>query len=151
MLNWARNQNLKRVQKLIAVGGPLDLESASIRLKSGISRLYDLRINKILRSWYPQANVKPLMTVYEIDKHFTAQKHGFKDREHYYSACSPINFLDEIQIPQHFVIAENDPLIDIDHYRKLKSSPLRHLIITEGGGHIGYGDWMAKLITSILK
>ena len=151
MLNWARSQSLKRVQKLISVCAPLDLDVTSRRLKSGFSRLYDFRFNKILRTWYPKANVKPLMTIFEVDEYFTSKTHGFKDRNDYYTSCSPINFLDEIQIPQHYIASENDPLIDVNLYKKLKPSPLRHVLITEGGGHVGYGEWMAKLIASILK
>ena len=151
MLNWARKQNLKRVQKLIAVCAPLDLETASLRLKSGFSRIYDFRFNQILRTWYPSAKVKPLMTIYEVDEYFTSKKHGFKDRKDYYTSCSPIHFLDEIQIPQHYIAAENDPLIDVSQFKKLAPSPLRHVLITEGGGHVGYGEWMSKLVTSILK
>jgi predicted alpha/beta-fold hydrolase len=151
MLNWARKQNLKRVQKLIAVCAPLDLHSASKRLTSGFSRFYDFRFTQILRSWYPQSKVHALMTIYEVDEFFTAKTHGFKDRADYYTSCSPINFLDEIQIPQHFVVAENDPLIDVNIYKKLQPSPLRHVLITEGGGHGGYGRWMKDLITTFLK
>jgi uncharacterized protein len=151
MLNWARKQNLKRVQKLIAVCGPLDLDSASRRLKTGFSRLYDFRFNRILRGWYPRAKLKPFMTIYDVDEFFTSKAHGFKDRNDYYTSCSPLYFLDEIQIPQHYIVAENDPLIDVKEYKKLKPSPLRLITITEGGGHVGYGNWMKSLITNILK
>ncbi len=151
MLNWARGQTLKRVQKLISVSAPLDLDRTSRKLKSGMCRIYDLRFNKILRSWYPKARIKAHMSIFEVDEFFTARTHGFKDREDYYRSCSALYFLDEIQIPQHYVVAANDPLIDIKDYRDLKPSLLRHVTITDGGGHVGYGPWMEKFILNQLK
>jgi predicted alpha/beta-fold hydrolase len=150
MLNWARGKGCERVQKLIAVSAPLDLESASKRLRRGFSKLYDFRFNRILHKWHPEARVTPLMSIFEIDEHFTAPTHGFRDRDDYYKSCSALNFLDEIQIPQVYVVAKNDPLIDIEFYYGLEKSPTRHLVITEGGGHAGYGHWMSDLVFDLL-
>jgi uncharacterized protein len=151
MLNWARKQSLKRVDKLISVGSPLDLEITAQKLSSGFSRIYDWRLNKILRNWYPQSMVNSFMSIYEIDEFFTSRHHGFKNREDYYKNCSPLYFLNEIQIPVSLLVAENDPIVDVANYKNLNPSPIRQVMFTEGGGHVGYGSWIAKFIKKQLQ
>jgi uncharacterized protein len=151
MLNWARKQSLARAQKLIGVSPLLDLESTSTCLTRGFSRLYDYRFNKILRSWYPESNIKSEMTIREVDEVFTSRFHGFKNRNDYYQSCSALNFIDEIQIPQIFLSAQNDTLVTADTFEKIKPSPLRKIILTEGGGHVGYGHRMADFIKIVLS
>ncbi len=123
----------------IAVNAPIALDRASRLLTMGLNRIYDLRFMMDLRKRVPaEIQLKPWATVFDLDAAFTAPYGGFKSREHYYEECSAKRYLDQIQIPTLLLTAADDPFVDVQDYRAVKTSRQVHIHIEDHGGHMGY-------------
>ncbi len=148
----------------IAVNGPIHLDHCSLRLKTGLNRIYDYRFLLQLKS-YIREN-RPEMkkglkarTLREFDEYYTAPSGGFKDHLHYYETCSALPHLKNISIPTVMLSALDDPFVVGADYEKAEISPLVHLHLEKHGGHMGYLSkqgfgfyrWMDHAIESYLK
>ncbi len=123
----------------ISINAPIDLLDSSLRLKNGVNRLYDLRFVKRLSAMVKdQVSVPKFASLWDFDEIYTAPASGFKNREHYYSECSSIQYLGNIQTPTIMLTAEDDPFVSIHNYRKIPVNPYIYFHAEKHGGHMGY-------------
>jgi predicted alpha/beta-fold hydrolase len=134
-----------------AVSVPMVLRTASDRLGSGLSRIYD---RYLLRGLLAGAKNKAALlegagldvpavldcqSIREFDDRLTAPLHGFADAPDYYTQCSSRSFLDRIQRPTLILHAADDPFMRPDvvpDATELSESVT--LELSEGGGHVGF-------------
>jgi predicted alpha/beta-fold hydrolase len=128
----------------IAVNGPIHLDRASIMLTKGLNRIYDKRFvlelsNYIKRNRSKDVDLlKSVKTLRDFDKQFTAPIGGFGNRANYYSTCSAMGYLKQIEIPVVLLTAEDDPFVEVTDYKESKISDNVVLHVEKHGGHMGY-------------
>jgi len=77
-------------------------------------------------------------TLREFDSLFTAPLGGFSSVEEYYSTSSSAPNLEKIAASTLILAAADDPIVPIRPLEKAKLSESTQLVITPGGGHLGY-------------
>lgn len=128
----------------IAVNGPINLDSASVKLTEGLSKIYDKRFVLELLEYLKLNNpvaftkAKKVKDLREFDEVFTAPMGGFKDRASYYEICSAKQYLKDIQIPTVLLTAKDDPFVNYQDYLEAELSPTTVLHMEDYGGHMGY-------------
>lgn len=133
---------------LIAINPPIDLEDCSLRLQSGLNRLYQARFVRRLRRVLEQRKVQfadfPALAVprgaslWDVDECVTAPLGGFDDARDYYATCSTAKRLGQIEVPTVIVMAADDPFVDVERLASAPAGPHVFKHIEATGGHVGY-------------
>lgn len=135
-----------------AVSVPYDLGKCATRINRGFSRVYQKRLvrsmqQSVMAKMKKMAlplkleleDVFGLDTFWKFDDRVTAPLHGFRDAEHYYTACSSMQFLPEVKRPVLLVHSVDDPFLDpgaIPGERELPDDGV--LELSDYGGHVGF-------------
>lgn len=131
----------------VAVNPPCDLEACSHALLRGFSRVYDQRFVRILvdeigaraaSGRIPPVDFRGVKTLRDFDEAYTARAAGYRNRSHYYEACSCGPHLHAIQRPTVILTSEDDPIAPARELRRFHHSPALRLHIERYGGHMGY-------------
>ncbi len=131
----------------VAVNPPVDLEACSHHLLRGFSRVYDRRFVRLLvaeiqarvaAGRIPAVDFSGVRTLRDFDAAYTAPAAGYRDREHYYAACSCGPHLQGIQRPVVLLTAEDDPIAPAADLRRFPRAPALQLQVEARGGHMGY-------------
>ena len=95
---------------------------------------------KALTESFPDAKQPPLNagSVWDFDEAYTAPAGGYRDVEYYYYKCSANQYLNEIRIPTTILTSNDDPFVPPKVFREYPSSKHVKLVVTQGGGHMGY-------------
>jgi predicted alpha/beta-fold hydrolase len=129
---------------------PVDLESSCRKISIPGNRIYARRFVKSLKAKIASKAAKmqgldttPLQKIkslLEFDNAYTAPLHGFKNAVDYYTRCSAINFLNQINIPTLIVNTRNDPFLSEECFpeKQLQEHPYVKLEIPDRGGHVGF-------------
>jgi len=82
-------------------------------------------------------------SLYEFDDVLTGPLHGFDSADHYYSACSSINFLTSIKIRTLVVNALNDPFLSKSCLDRSAFENLDNVTFEtpKYGGHVGFSEY----------
>ncbi|MFO7857756.1 MAG: alpha/beta fold hydrolase [Ectothiorhodospiraceae bacterium] len=151
ILNWLGARGAAApVDAAITVGAPLDLERSVSYMGSGVRRMYDRYLTRILVRQLRRkaaAQTLPLAAgalagvtgLRAFDERVTAPLHGFRDAADYYRRCAPLNTLSQICVPTRMIHARDDPFVPPDSLPGPQSLPKPvHLAMQPGGGHVGY-------------
>jgi predicted alpha/beta-fold hydrolase len=144
---WIRSLPLEQVA---AISPPLNLAASSAKLDGWQNRPYRLRFMLDLKKkarekehQFPGTldleRLAQTRSLFEFDDLVTGPMHGFAGAADYYRRCSSLYLLDQIEIPFHIVLAENDPMLARGNYGDLmqKNQRLRLHLFPEGG-HCGF-------------
>jgi len=63
---------------------------------------------------------------------------GFAGADDYYRMSSSMRLLSEIRVPTVILTAADDPVVPVSIFHRAQLSPLVHMHITKGGGHMGF-------------
>lgn len=154
--------------KVISISAPCDLEASSRTLLRPINRLYTNNFlntleNKIkskaeIMDGIPVEDWKKVKNLWDFDEYFTAPLHGFKDARDYYSSCSSIRVLEDIQMPAYLISSEDDPFLTPECLPFALASKHRnfHFLPQKYGGHVGFTQdkqmsFADKMILQILQ
>lgn len=145
---------LSQIKKAVAFSVPLDLYTSCVKISEASNFVYSRRfLNNLKAKIISKAAVMPdvleteklknIKTLKDFDDNYTAPLHGFKDALDYYSACSSINFLDDISIPTLIVNAKNDPFLSEECYPEARLKGHEHVVfeMPERGGHVGFTEF----------
>ncbi len=133
----------------VAVSVPFDLESASMRLEQGVSRIYGrYLLRKLLNSYAKKCHAlhicgvegyPSIRSIYEFDDRITSIQNGFADAKDYYSRCSCAQFLKQITTPTLILHAQDDPFMQPEDVPGLQDlGPGVSLELSDQGGHVGF-------------
>ncbi len=131
---------------------PINLSRAADLLGSGVNRVYEkffvLGLNKLLRKQIKARLVNPdlldlkkfhmNMRIKDFDNHFTSIYSGYKDADDYYEKCSTYKKIQNIKIPTLILTSDDDSFVDVEDFKRLSASDHVQILITDGGGHLGY-------------
>jgi predicted alpha/beta-fold hydrolase len=125
----------------IVVNAPVNLQSAAELLTKGLSKIYDLRFYRKLRSDIKknyQMDLPLMGTTQDIDDIFTSKKSGFIDKNDYYEKCSTQSHVQNIQTPTFVLTSKDDPFVSFGNYKNLAWPNCVHVTYSKYGGHMGY-------------
>lgn len=157
----SRRHDLPAIKGVISFCAPLDMTESSHRFHQPRNKLYNRHFTKSLikhelsrqrPSGISETRLKGLHTVRDYDEAITCHIAGYGSAADYYEGTSAIHHLAKIQIPTLLIHSDNDPLIPVDAYLKIKTHSSLFCAITKGGGHVGFHDqdaahecWQAAL------
>lgn len=142
------------IQAAVPVSVPFDLANAARTLRSGISRVYQGYLLKMLvdatrekfasnpdlaDGLIDQQALAEIKTIYEFDDRVTAPLHDFSGADDYYARSSSGPYLQAIRVPVHILHAKDDPFMTpqaIPPEQALADSVT--LELSEHGGHVGF-------------
>lgn len=133
---------------LIAVSPPVDLYSSVMMFQEPSNAIYEKCFYRLLRSdvHYLHSKFKDLppirlprnMRLYEFDQLYVAPTFGFENAMDYYTKCSAIHVVEEINVPCKILLAEDDPIISHKSLDRCTLPSNVSLFKTKKGGHMGY-------------
>jgi predicted alpha/beta-fold hydrolase len=153
-LGETTTQKFEEVKKAVVFSVPLDLAGCSKEIDLPHNVLYSKRFLKSLKKKvnekkalipnFPAVDgLESIGSLYEFDDVLTGPLHGFDSADHYYSACSSINFLTSIKIRTLVVNALNDPFLSISCFDRSSFENLDNVTfeIPKYGGHVGFSEY----------
>ena len=144
-------QWLDRIHRIAAISPPIDLKLCSDNMERRLLRPYNRYFIRYLLERAPEGlRDNPIVTaalhrlprtMRELDERVTAPLAGFKDAIDYYDRTAAHQVLGDIQVPTLILAASDDPIVPVSCFdlaaRSTWSDSIR-LIITRGGGHVGF-------------
>lgn len=160
---------VERVAAAASVSAPIDLASASRRIRAPRNRLYHRYLLRRMKSealaapgpmsQAHRAIIRDVDDVLAFDDQVVAPAAGCRDADDYYARCSGMAFLADIRTPTLMLHAGDDPWIPHDAYRAIDWPALPSIVplFSRGGGHVGFhgrGDivpWHDRAIAWFLR
>lgn len=153
-LKYLGEQNYElpdQVKRSVVFSVPLNLHGSSIEISKAHNILYSMRFLRHLKKKIREKSalmpdklsingLSKIKSLLDFDNYYTGPIHGFKDAIDYYTQCSSIHFLKDIQIPTLIVNALNDSFLSEECYpfKQLEDHPLVHFESPDRGGHCGF-------------
>jgi predicted alpha/beta-fold hydrolase len=140
---------LQGLDGLISVAAPIDMLASSKRFHQFRNCIYMrhlLNRLKVLVNDVPGidpdllSKVKTVSSIWEFDDLYTGPNIGYADAAAYYSAATTCHRLEHPSIPILLIHADNDPWIPVGAYLTLNSSETLDILVSRGGGHVGFHD-----------
>lgn len=139
---------VEELKGVAAINPPLDPEDATIRLdqnpyiRSHFLKKWKSSLLK-KQSVFPEAYVLEgalkARSCMELTELLIPPYSDCVNAEDYFSRYNLRDgFLDEAAVPVMVITAEDDPIIDVDHFRQARLNSNVELIIQGSGGHCGY-------------
>lgn len=147
----AAEQPIPGLERVVALGPPIDLERCAALLTQPRNRFYeifflrDLLANAHQRQQFfpdlPPLRLPRRMTMRLFDDLYTAPRSGFADALDYYRRASSHHLIERIKVPALILTARDDPFIAAEPFEKLKVPEHITVRILRHGGHIGFVGW----------
>lgn len=151
LLKWLGEQaNAAPVRTAIAISVPFNLNSAALKLETGLSRIYQRHLLKkltaaVLRKAqlhsppFPLERLQELQTFRQFDNAITAPLNGFRDVDDYYNHSSCGQYLQYIRTPTLVIQARDDPFLpETALPAEDELGPAVTLELARRGGHVGF-------------
>jgi hypothetical protein len=144
----------KLLKGVISISPPVDLKLTGKVIGSALNGLYEAHFSKLMKAHVaeihaafslPEFRFPEKISFYDFDRIYKIPTCGFKSVDDYYTQCSSVHYLDQINIPCKILFAEDDPVIP--HSRLDREVLPKNITIykTKNGGHLGYlGNPRAK-------
>jgi predicted alpha/beta-fold hydrolase len=151
LLKWLGEQGERAAATTaIAISVPFDLHLAAIKLRRGLSRIYQRHLLTRLRESvrhkarrheppYPLERLHELDNFHKFDDAITAPLHGFDGVDDYYARSSSRQYLRAITVPTLLLQAADDPFLPADGLPgSSELGPGVTLELARHGGHVGF-------------
>ncbi|MCE2517596.1 MAG: alpha/beta fold hydrolase [Alphaproteobacteria bacterium] len=155
---------LSGLDGVVSVAAPIDMHASNKRFHSARNWLYMRHLLaglKQLAEHVPGiapdllARVRRVPTITGFDEVLTAPMAGFASADDYYTGASTFHRLDAPPRPTLLIHADNDPWIPVDAYLGLPRHDQLDVMISRGGGHVGFHDgdgvWSNRVIFTWLE
>jgi len=142
---------IHRIHRIAAVSPPIDLELCSDNMERRLMRPYNRFFIRYLLKRRPEALKdhaavvaaiqRPPRTMRELDDRVTAPLAGYENAVDYYQRTAASHILGSVQVPTLILAATDDPIVPVacfDHAARANWSDSIRLVITRGGGHVGF-------------
>lgn len=144
------------LDKAIVFSVPLDLHTSCLKISQPSNWIYSTRFLLSLKEKVrlksrivTELDVKGLnkiKTLMEFDDVITGPIHGFKNALDYYSKCSSLQVVNNIQIPTCIINAANDPFLSKECFpaEQLRNHTVVQFVVPQRGGHVGFTEFGTK-------
>jgi predicted alpha/beta-fold hydrolase len=136
------------LDRVVAVGPPIDLERCAVLLRRPANRLYErffvrallrqLRQRQRLLPDLPPLELPKGLTLRMLDDLYTAPLWGFANVGDYYRRASALPLVPQIPVPTLILTARDDPFIAVEPFEELVVPPHVEVRILDKGGHLGF-------------
>jgi len=136
------------IEKVIAVGAPVDLFSSVCLMQEPENQFYqnyflklltqDIEYRQDLFSDVEKVKIPKNINLLEFDEGYTAPQCGFDSAIDYYKKSSSRNVIHNIDIPCRILFSEDDPIISSTSLDHLSLKDHIQIYKTKRGGHLGY-------------
>lgn len=127
------------LKRLIAVCPVLQLKTTQASIAKFKHRLYQTYYLKSMKQTaLPWIGNHHIRSIKDFDEKVIAPCWGFKNADDYYSQCSSLQFIPEIQNETFILLAKDDPFIDYHPIFHIPLPETVHVFITEHGSHMGF-------------
>jgi predicted alpha/beta-fold hydrolase len=136
------------LERVVAVGPPIDLERCVSLLEAPRNRLYEhyylrglvgqLRQRRRLFPDLPAVRLPRRLTLRLFDDLVTARDWGFAGAADYYRRASAGPLVPRIGVPALILTARDDPFIDAEPFERLAAPPHVEVRVVAHGGHLGF-------------
>lgn len=140
------------VERAVAACVPFRLRECAERLRSGFSRVYQLRLLRDLQTAIrlkhqkvpapPGVNLEAALRArdfFEFDDAYTAPLNGYRDAQDYYARAACGQYLAQVQVQTLVINALDDPFMTPDIVPEaMHLSPSVTLELARAGGHVGF-------------
>lgn len=153
-----------KIKAAAAISALVDLEGASLELSKAKNVVYGKNFiftlakkMKLKHAQYPNEipieKLKKIKKVIDFDDYFTSVINGFKDAKDYYTKCSSLQFLKNIEVPTLIINALDDPFSSDScvPFKEAKANDKLFLMTPKYGGHVGFYDFNKKHLWSEKK
>ncbi|WP_026462996.1 YheT family hydrolase [Adhaeribacter aquaticus] len=143
----------KEIKKAAVFSVPCHLRSSADKLSTPFNQIYLKRFLKSLEEkltskavLFPDelnlTDYHQIKSFWEFDNRYTAPMHGFKDADDYYTHCSSVFYIKNIQVPTLLVNALNDPFLAPPCFpvEEANENPSFFLEMPRHGGHVGFPE-----------
>jgi predicted alpha/beta-fold hydrolase len=147
----AHTEPVPRLEKVVAVAPPVELERSAALLSQSRNRMYERYfLRRLLRDAYrrqghfpdlPAVQFPRGMTIRLFDELYTAPRWGFADADDYYRHSGSLPLLGRIDVPTLILAARDDPFVDVEPLEAASSLPNLDVRLLRHGGHLGYLGW----------
>lgn len=140
-----------QIKGCVAVSVPCNLHSSCKQLLTFENVLYARRFKRHLlaklrqkQQMFPQIistqQIRTIKTLKDFDDVYTSKAHNFKDAVDYYTKCSSLQFLPDIQIPTLIINAKDDSFLGPEcfPFAEAKKNKSLFLEVPKYGGHVGF-------------
>ena len=151
LLKWLGEQtDAAPARTAIAISVPFDLNSAALKLETGLSRIYQRHLLKkltaaVLRKApmhpppFPLERLQELQTFRQFDNAITSPLNGFQDVDDYYEDSSCRQYLHNIRTPTLIIQSRDDPFLPPAALPSEDDlGPAVTLELARHGGHVGF-------------
>ncbi len=139
------------IDEVIAVSPPMDLLLTASRISAVAGGIYERYFYKRLRNDVhalhkrfkdlPRIQLPNSMRLWDFDALYTVPRSGFVNVEDYYTRCSAIHYLNDIEVPCKILLSGDDPIVSHESVDGLHLPSNIEVYKTKRGGHMGYlGD-----------
>jgi len=141
----------KQIKGAMAVSVPCSLYGSCVELHKFKNYPYALMFLTTLKNKLRQKHqkfpeqlqpedIKSINTLKDFDDVYTSKAHGFKDAMDYYTKCSSLQFLENINVKTLVLNALNDTFLSSDCYPYAIAKTNKHLYLEtpKNGGHVGF-------------
>ncbi len=146
------SKNASALSAAVVISVPYNLSAGTKALeRGGMTRIY---VRYFLRSLLAKVRAKEAIladildldavwasaTLRDFDDAATAKLHGFAGAEDYYQKSSSNRFIPSIRVPTLMLHSRDDPFLPMTALplSEIKANPFLNLILTDGGGHVGF-------------
>jgi uncharacterized protein len=136
------------VERVFAVSPPVDLLASALLTENTANGIYGRYFTKRLREdiyelhktfkELPPVNLPKNLSLYEFDKLYTVPRLGFPNIEDYYTRCSAIHFVGDIEVPCKILLSRDDPIVCHDSLDSQVLPSNVEIYKTQKGGHMGF-------------
>lgn len=141
------------IRKAVAISVPMDLQTSCEKISRPSNWIYANRFLKSLKKKVQTkaarmpgldvSGIDRIKTLQQFDDRYTAPLHGFGNAIDYYTRCSSIRFVNNINIPTLIINTLNDPFLSPECFPDAQLKDHRHvqLEILLRGGHVGFAQF----------
>lgn len=135
------------IEQVIAISPPCDLHQSVTMLSTTHNAIYESYFLRLLKANVKYRhilhNLPPVewpekMCFMDFDEVYTAPQSGFESAMDYYTKCSSVGLVPEIQVPCRILFAEDDPIVSPHNLDGITFPDNVKLYKTKKGGHMGY-------------
>lgn len=144
---------LAQVRRAVAFSVPVDLHASCLKISRPSNWIYSNRFLKSLKNKVIEKSkimdgldikdIDKIKSLIEFDDNYTAPIHGFQNALDYYTKCSSVHFLKNIQVPTLLINAQNDPFLSESCFPE--DALGGHVFVKfekpEFGGHVGFSQF----------
>jgi len=148
LLLLGRDRQWVQPDRALAINPWLNPALTVRRLSQGLRRCYGYRYVRAFRAWMKthrdygvfveRRKLKPWSTLERVFDRFLVRPAGQATLAEYLESLQVAPWLEQVRIPTVILVSQDDPIVPVAGWKRVRLSPSVHLHRESTGGHLGY-------------